>query len=319
MFSLLHSIFGDTRKRGGRYPAHLIKAAIERAVEGTDPRLRLLPGYARKLRAPMIAAIDHVVALVDALPAPLPASPEALAGDPRLAAVFYTPDRMRESLGQSRALADYLPTASRVRPIQVLLLADCKRKRGFGSAMAGELLATEVPITTITFENHRLLDPADSEQQLHRHLRRRAFDYLLTLALRRIIERRTRRTELADQKRLLRCKLDIMQRGGGGFAAEAAREERDAMQARLDAIALELDTLGPDETVLKTNLALLCEVLAQAPEQLWLSPVELRLNHLNIEDPSAPPAHLVELRDALGGATTLLPLSLDPETWARAR
>lgn len=31
----------------GRYPETLIEAAIERAMDATDPRLRLVPGYRR--------------------------------------------------------------------------------------------------------------------------------------------------------------------------------------------------------------------------------------------------------------------------------
>jgi hypothetical protein len=72
---LLQSIFG----RGetvGRYPETLIEMTIERAVDGTDPRLRLLPGYRKRLREPVIHAIEQVVALVDAMPAPVPAGLE---------------------------------------------------------------------------------------------------------------------------------------------------------------------------------------------------------------------------------------------------
>jgi hypothetical protein len=48
MLRLLHSIFGSEQK--GSYPESLVREAIERAVEGTDPWLRGVSGYRRKLR-----------------------------------------------------------------------------------------------------------------------------------------------------------------------------------------------------------------------------------------------------------------------------
>lgn len=43
MFKLFQSLFGSETK--GSYPESLVKAAIERAVEGTDPCLRAVSGY----------------------------------------------------------------------------------------------------------------------------------------------------------------------------------------------------------------------------------------------------------------------------------
>ena len=70
MLQLFQSIFG-AGPQDEPYPDELISRAIERAVDGTDPRLRALPGYRKKLRAAVIHAIGHVVGLVDSLPVPL--------------------------------------------------------------------------------------------------------------------------------------------------------------------------------------------------------------------------------------------------------
>ena len=43
MLKLFQSIFGSNEKRG-QHPESLIEMAIERAVDGTYPRLRALPG-----------------------------------------------------------------------------------------------------------------------------------------------------------------------------------------------------------------------------------------------------------------------------------
>ena len=68
MLKLFQSIFGAGEAQG-RYPESLIEAAIERAVDGTDPRLRSLPRYRKQLRPAVLQAVDHVVAMIDSFPA----------------------------------------------------------------------------------------------------------------------------------------------------------------------------------------------------------------------------------------------------------
>jgi hypothetical protein len=49
MLHLFQFIFGAGPDAAAPYPEELIDRAIERAVNGTDPRLRALPGYGKKL------------------------------------------------------------------------------------------------------------------------------------------------------------------------------------------------------------------------------------------------------------------------------
>jgi hypothetical protein len=84
---LFQSIFGRGESVG-RYPETLLEQAIERAVDGTDPRLRLVPGYRKRLRQPVIRAIDQVIALVDGFAGPLTAGIDGYGNDSRLAALF---------------------------------------------------------------------------------------------------------------------------------------------------------------------------------------------------------------------------------------
>ena len=75
MFKLFQSLFSAERTAVGAWPEELVQEAIERAVDGTDPRLRAISGYRKRLREPVIRAIDHVVRVVNELPAPIPANP----------------------------------------------------------------------------------------------------------------------------------------------------------------------------------------------------------------------------------------------------
>lgn len=123
--NLFQSIFRGGESRG-RYPESLIEAAIERAVEGTDARLRLLPGYRKRLRVPVIQAIDQVVALVDTIPAPLVAGRRGHGEDPRLAAVFSSAEDMLRTFGRDPALTAFLaaPEGADAERVTCLLLAE---------------------------------------------------------------------------------------------------------------------------------------------------------------------------------------------------
>lgn len=88
MLKLLQSIFGGEKQ--GNYPELLVKLAIERAVDGTDPWLRAVSGYKKKLRPAVLRAMDHVVGLVDRLPPPMPICLDCYADDPRLKRFFIS-------------------------------------------------------------------------------------------------------------------------------------------------------------------------------------------------------------------------------------
>src|SRR5512139_1930947 len=137
MLKLFQSIFGGGEKQGA-YPESLIEMATERAVDGTDPRLRVLPGYRKRLRAPVIHAIDHVVALVDSLPAPLAAGSAEYGGDPRLGALFASAEHMREAFAKCNALKEYREShANSGERIIVLLLAERSEKHVLGVELSG--------------------------------------------------------------------------------------------------------------------------------------------------------------------------------------
>lgn len=105
MLRLLQSIFGNERQ--GSYPEPLFREAIERAVDGTDPWLRGVSGYRKKLRPAVIRAIDHVVALVEALPPPVPMSLARYTDDRLLKSIFISAGDMKQVVAGDRSLAEF--------------------------------------------------------------------------------------------------------------------------------------------------------------------------------------------------------------------
>lgn len=317
MLKLFQSIFGGNEAHG-RYPESLIEMAIERVVDGTYPRLRLQPGYRKRLRQPVIHAIDHVISLVDNLPAPLPAVTAAYSGDPRLPALFVSAEHMREVFGKDDALSQFRESHPGIGVgVTALLLAERREKNTLGVELEGDMLRRDVAQVTVGFRNHRLVDPTENEEEARRQLKRRAFDHLISLALWRISEAKSERAELNRQRELLKGKLSLLQRGGWSFE-DKGEESIDpaSLQEKFDAIEAQLDAITIDDRSLSGQLDLVTELLADAENQLWAEPVDLHLDRMNVkrpaENPDARQISFRELHNTRGQCLATLFVSLNP-------
>jgi hypothetical protein len=320
MLNFLQSIFGSGEKRG-RYPESLIEMATERAVEGTDPRLRALSGYARQLRQPVIQAIDHVITLVDGLPEPLLATPANQGTDPRLAVMFASAEDMLQKFAGNSALTDYLesPEGRGVASVTALLVAERVERNILGLDLVGDQVRRDVAQVAVNFTGQRLLEPNANETENRRLLKRRAFDVLLAQALARINEFTAERSELTRQRDLLQRKLGALRQGGWGFgpSAETRPPDQARLTADLEAISAQLQALGPDQEVLQGHLRMVTEVLEDAEHQLWIEPITLVMDAMNIQraegDAAARNIALLELHDGRGQRAILLPVTLLPD------
>ena len=320
---LFQSIFGG-REVVGRYPDTLIEMAIERAVDGTDPRLRLVTGYRKRLRGPVVHAIDQVVALVDGIPASLAAGPEGYRNDVRLPALFASIDDMLQVFGRDRALSDYLasPEGQGAESVSALLLARREERNILGMDLVGDQVRRDVAQVSVSFAGHHLLEPRTSEEESRRFLKRRAFDHLLALALAQIAEVRVERADLKRQRELLQRQLQAMKRGTLSFdRPQAGQSDEAGLQAELDAVSAQLAGLGADTDVLAAHLEIVAEQLGQAEHQVWSDQIELCLGPMNIRqapgDPSTRRILLQEIHSARAGCAVMLPVVISPRDLPR--
>jgi hypothetical protein len=317
MLKLFQSIFGSNEKPG-RHPESLIEMATERAIDGTYPRLRSVPDYRKRLREPVIRAIDHAIDLVDRLPEPLTAFSADYSADPRLPALFVSPEHLREVFGNDLAISEFREKNPEPgERVMALLLAERKEKNTLGVELEGELLRRDVAQVTVSFCHHRLVDPALSEDDARRQLKRRAFDHLISLALWRISEAKGERAELNQQRELLRCKLGLLQRSGWSFESQMdAPANADALQSELAEIEAKLAAFGVDEQSLSGQLDIVCAVLSDPAKQFWAEPVALHLDRMNIKrDPLIPDARAIrfsELHNARGQCLAMFLVAINP-------
>jgi hypothetical protein len=320
MLRLFQSIFAKESDETGPYPAELVAQAIDRAVDGTDPRLRALSGYRRRLRPAVIRAIDYVVELVRVMPSPAELTRRGYSADPRVAAVFASVEHMREVLARDPALTAFrqrsgVSFASRA---YALLVMEKYEKKVFGMELQGDLVQREVARVSVNFTHHRLMDPAIDQDEFRHLLMRRAFDNLLTVALARLTQADELRAGLKRQRQALDRKLKLLAAGQWAFepGAPAALPDPLAIEARLAAIDQQLHALPPDTETLSAHLDIVVDALSTPSAQIWVAGVPHVIDRMGIKR-DRPGARdlafdLGELRSASGQEVYLLPVSIVP-------
>jgi hypothetical protein len=305
MLRFLHSIFGGHEQ--DKYPESLVHEAIERAVDATDTQVRAVSGYKKKLRPAVVRAIEHVVGLVNALPAPTPIHLAAYTNDFRLKRFFISQAHLKKVVEGDRALADFLRGPQGGASEVFALLAMEKQEKGiFGSALSGEVVIHDVPQVTVSFDGHRFLDPSGEERETRRLLMRRAYDHLLSLALRRLTEVKWEREELERRQALLQAKLNLLEREGWSFMTGAGSEGMDAagVEKQLEQLEGQLQELGGEDKVFETYLEVVGEVLGRPEEYLRERSETIFVDRMGIKRSEAaedaPALQLVEVFNAEG-------------------
>ncbi len=287
-FRLLQSIFSGPSPPS-KFDKELMLRGIERVVDGTDPRLRAVSHYRRKLWEPVERAIDFIVNFVDALPPVIPADRQGYLADPRLRALFASPESLREILSFSDGTRNYLKQAP--TPLPAVLYAGLGavrvEKNVLGIDLDGDILRRDVPQTVVNFCAHRVGFLNDNEQDTRRELMRRAADYLIETALQRLTAGRVQKTQLEQQqRRLLQQKASLFKKAQVGFEAmteSTAAEPVDlvALEQQLQDLEIELNQLRADSATLDKHLAKVAATLSEPEKYLRLESISLNLDHMN--------------------------------------
>src|SRR5512139_3925989 len=130
MLKLFQSIFRPCADKLGALPEDLIERAVERAVDGTDRRLRAVSGYKKTLRPAVIHAIDHVVEMVDRLPPPLELTHRNYGTDAELNAYFASVDHMNEVLSCDAEMRQWhkSPKSAAAERVFALLIMELRER-----------------------------------------------------------------------------------------------------------------------------------------------------------------------------------------------
>lgn len=318
MLKLLQSIFASPSPQTNGVDESIIRLATERVVDGTDPRLRAVSGYRKKLRPAIERSVEYVIELVDDLPPPIDFGKAQFGTDARLRAFFASTDRLREVVNESEVIRSYLSRAEATMSDAVYALFGVEREERtvLGMDVHGDRVRRDVKQVVVNFYNHQFLDPTGDEDSTRWELKKRAFDHLIARALHKMVVDRKDRDKLAQERALLQRKLRALHSGDWGFDAILEKEQPEKndtpeIETRIAAIEAELNRIGSGTVDLDDYLEAVAATLSEPGEHLHIRPVSLTLNQMSVKipegsDPYASTLSLEEVCSSDGNRALIL-------------
>ncbi len=281
-----------------------IRSAIDRLIDGTDPRLALLPGAHDKLSAGMADTLDYLASLSWQDIEPVDLSLRGYATDKRLGLLFASPLSMLQALKASPVLTSFFQSASQGDEAWALMGMQCSESARFGMSEQNGEVRSDVAQVVVSFSQHRLMMPSPTREQLMRHASQRGLEVLIAVVARRLAMLQQQRLDLSSELDRLRLKLAMT--GGTGVTVidatgaasiqdTAEPEDPQQLQNRQRALTEALQPLaGLSE--LSGVLAVLADVLAHPADFFRVEPATVCLNRMGVRYDSASDDGVTELR-----------------------
>lgn len=235
----------ETREHGRRRAARVTEA-LERAVEGTDPSIRYLRGYRKKLQEAIEISLDYTERFIAEIPGAIEVSRRTFVSDPCVNAFFVNVDDLQTVFSTSSEIREFLEACHNEIPhCYALLCMHKSEKTVMGVELDGEVLKRDVYQTAVSFSDHRIYAPAPTEAETREGLRQCLFEGLVTHALGRIMHLKLSNHRLQQERQALHARLRYLQKTpaqGPGHAPADARTagEAEDIMARLRKIEGEL-------------------------------------------------------------------------------
>lgn len=264
-----------------------VLAAIEQVVEKTNPRIRFVRGYQKKLRPAVTNALQYLDELVATIPKPIEVKRSAWFANPYLNAFFATADEMQLLFSRSKELREFFERHAVAE--SYLFLAMTRREKGIlGMQRKGDIIQREVPQTTVSFMDYLVGMPNATEAETRAELTRRALDFLVTRVLENILALRTQRESLQQQREILKIKLRVLQNKQRGLESllqpgDDIEAERNALQQQLAENEQNLQEIWEQMDELNDYVDHLNTVLAHPQNYLSVTTVKMKLDRMGIK------------------------------------
>jgi hypothetical protein len=291
---------------------------VERVVDGTDGRIRLVSGYRNKLQDVIRSSLAFADELVEQIPGGIEVNRHTFVTDPYVNAYFANVSDMRAIFSHSSEIRDFMEGYGDNDATEccALLCMQMSEKTVLGMELSGDVLKKDVRQVAVNFSDHRIYSPAPREPETRRGLKQCLFDGLVTNALERISRMRLKNYQLNSELQVLRARQRRQQ---------AARQKSpDAtLSAEYEDTCRQLEKLEAEfsKTPLATPQATLDQVITvfKNPEDfVRLRKFSLRLNKMGIllGDEPGQPCNDIDLTEVTigGGAPRIVTLARFPKS-----
>jgi hypothetical protein len=254
------------RGRYTRLSEQDIARAIDIIIEQTDPRLRFVRGYRRKLRKPVVRSLVYTNDLITRIPGPFEISRKTYGSDPQVNALFGSADDIEVLFARNNMLQRFFRDTPGCDLVYVPLIMLRREKRVLGMALSGDIVRRDVARTTVNFSEHRLgIVCAASEAELRGELQWRGIHFLAVTALENITRLKTGTAQLEEQRALLKMKLRDLQAQRRGLDALVTappedEQQRQALEQHLDETGHKLQEARAGVATLDDYLQQVCKV-----------------------------------------------------------
>jgi chromosome segregation ATPase len=169
---------------------------------------------------------------------------------------------------------------------------DLERKRIFTNVLRGDQVRRDVMRTAINFGDHFIPFVNSTEKALREDLEERVFMGLTEIALESMTSSREKKSELQEQRALLRTKLRSLQSSNLGLESfakpQTGTKKLSEIQAKLSDIEAKLAKLSVRTSALEDNLAHLQAVLRNPQDHISIEPRSLKITRMGLEpDPKS--------------------------------
>ena len=285
---LIKKLFGGLTERYDWLDEQDVEKAIDIILEQTDPRLRMVGGYRRKLRKPVIRSLVYVNNLVTRIPGAFEVNRKSFGANPQVNALFGSVDDIDELIIRSRVLKQYFdehPDRDAAYATLVMSRAD---KNVLGMELGGDIVKRDVAQVAVNFSGHRLGICGSSESELRDMLIWRGIHNLAITALENITHLKMKTTELQKQSVLLKIKLRDLQaqhRGLDALTAADTNEARDeqSLARELEETERQLSEAQPRLGTLDDYLTQVRRVFNHPSRYLRVKPDTVRVDRIGIK------------------------------------
>ncbi|MEN8179884.1 MAG: hypothetical protein ABFS39_14880 [Pseudomonadota bacterium] len=282
----------------------MINLAIDQVVDGTDPRLRAVSGYRKRLRPAVIKAVNNTLKLVDGLAPPIELSRKSFSREDCIRAVFSSPDHISDFLSRCQVLHNHLKkqTGVALDNIHALLLVLRNERNVLGLELDKDIIRRDVPQVSINFSNPRLISPMNSESASRRETNKQVFDFFIVLALKKLLAARNKQSKDHFQYEILAKKLKTLESANWSIEGLLNQEQehlidRKKLDKEFAELATELKESVTEPITLEHYLKVISETLIAAPDLLRRMNIKIKMDRMGkkLEDEVGPSVLNLEL------------------------
>ncbi len=281
--------------------------SLETVVDDTDSKIRLVPGYKKKLRNDIQSSLEFADELVEQIPQAIEVSSSTFVSDPYVNAFFTNIADLQSVFRHSSEMHDYMEDSHADGSRCCALL--CMRrteKTVTGMELSDNMLKKDVLQVAVSFSDHRIYSPAPSESGTREGLKCCLFQGLVTNALERIMKLKLASHRLQSNHQMLHARLRRYKQR----ARDMKKGTRDGVKLAQGIEETSLELRKTEEQIMNSPLLTpqialeqVMAIFSKPDDFVRVRKFPLRLNKMGIKisDDSAQPCNRIDLTEVTIG------------------